>query len=76
MTLKSHVVTTAQAATILGVSSSTVGRWREQGKLRGFPGRITRASIEEHLGEPVQWPDQGEEAPQEAPRADEEPEDG
>ncbi len=59
MTLKSHVVTTEQAATILGVSRSTVRRHVEQGKLRGFPGKVTRASIEEFIGEPIQWPEEG-----------------
>jgi len=54
MTLKSHVVTTEQAATVLGVSRSTVRRYVEQGKLRGFPGKVTSASIEELLGEPIQ----------------------
>ena len=59
MTFKSHVVTTEQAATILGVSRSTVRRHVEQGKLRGFPGKVTRASIEEFIGEPIQWPEEG-----------------
>lgn len=60
MALKSHVVTTEQAAIILGVSRSTVRRHVEQGKLRGFPGKVTRASIEEFIGEPIQWPEEGE----------------
>tara|TARA_R110000824_G_scaffold163453_1_gene339212 strand:+ start:134 stop:325 length:192 start_codon:yes stop_codon:yes gene_type:complete len=58
MTLKSHVVTTEQAATVLGVSRSTVRRYVEQDKLRGFPGRVTKASIEEFMGEPIQWPEE------------------
>ena len=57
MTLKSHVVTTEQAATILGMSRSTARRHVEQGKLRGFPGRVTKASIEEFMGESIQWPE-------------------
>lgn len=57
MTLKSHVVTTEQAATVLGVSRSTVRRYVEQDKLRGFPGRVTKASIEEFMGESIQWPE-------------------
>ena len=60
MTLKSHVVTTEQAATILGRSCSTVRRYVEEDKLRGFPGRVTKASIEEFMGEPIQWPEEGE----------------
>ena len=58
MTLKSHVVTTEQAATVLGVSRSTMRRYVEQDKLRGFPGRVTKASIEEFMGEPIQWPEE------------------
>lgn len=58
MTLKSHVVTTEQAATVLGVSRSTVRRYVEQDKLRGFPGRVTKASIEEFMGESIQWPEE------------------
>ena len=57
MTLKSHVVTTEQAATVLGVSRSTVRRYVEQDKLRGFPGRVTKSSIEEFMGESIQWPE-------------------
>tara|TARA_Y100000310_G_scaffold29278_1_gene27752 strand:+ start:2579 stop:2773 length:195 start_codon:yes stop_codon:yes gene_type:complete len=57
MTLKSHVVTTGQAATILGVSRSTVRRYVEQDRLRGFPGRVSKASIEEFMGESIQWPE-------------------
>ena len=60
MTLKSHVVSTEQAATILGRSCSTVRRYVEEDKLRGFPGRVTKASIEEFMGEPIQWPEEGE----------------
>ena len=60
MTLKSHVVTTEQAATILGRSCSTVRRYVAEDKLRGFPGRVTKASIEEFMGEPIQWPEEGE----------------
>ena len=72
MALKSHVVTTEEAATILGVSRSTVRRYVEQGKLRGFPGRVTKASLEEFMGEPIQWPDQDDTAPQSASRGHEE----
>jgi len=58
MTFKSHVITTEQAATILGVSRSTVRRHVEQGRLRGFPGKVTKTSIEELIGEPIQWPEE------------------
>ena len=58
MTFKSHVITTEQAATILGVSRSTVRRHVEQGRLRGFPGKVTKTSIEEFIGEPIQWPEE------------------
>jgi|TARA_R110000824_G_scaffold130343_2_gene292158 excisionase family DNA binding protein len=62
MTLKSYVITTAQAATVLGVSRSTVRRHVVSGDLRGFPGRVTKASIEEFMGESIQWPEEEEEA--------------
>ena len=35
-------------------------RYVEEDKLRGFPGRVTKASIEEFMGEPIQWPEEGE----------------
>ena len=58
MVLKSHVVTTADAATVLGVSRSTVRRRVASDKLRGFPGKVTKASIEEFIGEQVHWPEE------------------
>jgi predicted site-specific integrase-resolvase len=54
MVFKPQVVTTDQAAAILGISGSTVRRYVLDGKLRGFPGKVTSASIEELLGEPIQ----------------------
>ena len=57
MALKRHVVTTKEAATILDMSPSTIKRWVETGRLKGFRGRVTIASIEDILGEPIQWPD-------------------
>ena len=35
-------------------------RYVAEDKLRGFPGRVTKASIEEFMGEPIQWPEEGE----------------
>lgn len=60
MATKRQVVSTAEAAEILGVSIATVRRMHERGDLRGFLskslGRITVASIEELLGEMIRWP--------------------
>ncbi len=66
MATKRQVVSTAEASEILGVSTATVRRMHERGDLRGFLskglGRITVASIEELLGEPIRWPED-EQAP-------------
>ncbi len=64
MATKRQVVSTAEAAEILGVSPSTVRRMHARGVLNGFLGkslgRITVASIEKLLGEPIRWPEDGE----------------
>ena len=61
METKRQVVTTAEASEILGVSAATIRRMHSRGELRGFlskgMGRITVASIEEVLGEPIRWPE-------------------
>ncbi len=62
MATKRQVVTTAEASEILGVSAATVRRMHARGDLKGFlrkgMGRITVASIEELLGEPIRWPEE------------------
>ena len=61
MATKRQVVSTAEAAKILDVSTATVRRMHKRGTLKGFlskgMGRITVASIEELLGEPIRWPE-------------------
>jgi len=58
MATKPLVVSTTEAATILGVSDTTVRRMLKRGQLKGFLsqglGRITIASLEELLGETIQ----------------------
>ena len=71
MATKRQVVTTAEASEILGVSPATVRRMHARGDLKGFlgrgMGRITVASIEELLGEPIRFVGEADPAPEETP---------